>query len=334
MSLSSKQLDDVQQAVLNVTNARKITGVDILQSLWSGYGVIIRFNLSDAAYASVIVKHIQLDRTTPHPRGWDTDHSHQRKLRSYAIEETWYRSWAVRCDYYCQVAECIALIEGEGCITLVLEDLDNAGFPARKSSLSLPEAQVCLKWLANFHALYLGDSPVGLWPIGTYWHLDTRPDEWSAMADSNLKRAAQAIDKQLNDCRFQTIVHGDAKVANFCFSIDGQAVAAVDFQYVGSGCGMKDVAYFLGSCFTERECAEWEPQLLNDYFAELHQALKRQHKPIDGCQLEAEWRRLYPFAWADFDRFLLGWMPTHRKLNAHSREKVDIVLSTLSQKKV
>jgi Ser/Thr protein kinase RdoA (MazF antagonist) len=67
---------------------------------------------------------------------------------------------------------------------------------------------------------------------------------------------AAVIDQVLNNCSYQTIVHGDAKLANFCFSKEG-AVSAVDFQYVGGGCGMKDVAYFLGSCLTGKEELLW-----------------------------------------------------------------------------
>ena len=49
------------------------------------------------------------------------------------------------------------------------------------------------------------------------------------------------------------LAHGDAKVANFCFTNDQHAVAAVDFQYVGGGIGTQDVIYFLGSFCSEAE---------------------------------------------------------------------------------
>ena len=97
----------------------------------------------------------------------------------------------------------------------------------------------------------------GIWP--------TRPDELAAMEEGPLKRAAEIIDTRLSGARFQTFVHGDAKLANFCFR-ESAAVAAVDFQYVGRGCGMKDLAYFLGSCLSEEECEKRERELLDLYF--------------------------------------------------------------------
>ena len=117
-------------------------------------------------------------------------------------------------------------------------------------------------WLAHFHATFMGETPDGLWEVGSYWHLDTRPDELEALDDVHLKQAAGEIDALLRAARFQTFVHGDAKLANFCFSEDGTQVAAVDFQYVGGGCGMKDVAYFIGSCLYEEDCERHEAALL------------------------------------------------------------------------
>ena len=111
-------------------------------------------------------------------------------------------------------------------------------FPARKVSASMIEMQSCLKWLANLHAIFMDKKPTGLWPVGTYWHLDTRPDELDVMEDFELKTGR-------NPDRPKTPYESISKPLcmvmlswpTFCFSSDGQQVAAVDFQYVGGGCG-------------------------------------------------------------------------------------------------
>lgn len=199
-------------------------------------------------------------------------------------------------------------------------------FVFRRTSVKDREIKACLSWLAHFHSLFLGVAPEGLWPVGTYWHLETRPDELEAMDDAKLKAAAGDIDRILNECRFKTVVHGDAKLANFCFSQSGQDVAAVDFQYVGGGCGMKDVVYFLGSCMEERECEKRVPGLLDFYFTELKRSVK---KDVDFVALEEEWREMFAFAWTDFHRFLLGWMPGHWKINHYSKQLTKEVLNKL-----
>lgn len=190
------------------------------------------------------------------------------------------------------------------------------------------EMKACLRWLAHFHALFLGVAPENLWPVGTYWHLETRQDELEAMDHPQLKAAAGDIDGILSGCRFKTIVHGDAKLANFCFSPSGQDVAAVDFQYVGGGCGMKDVVYFLGSCMEEKECEKRVPGLLDYYFCELKQSVG---KDVDFSALEAEWREMFVFAWTDFHRFLLGWMPGHWKINRYSKRLTEEVLRKVTK---
>ena len=76
--------------------------------------------------------------------------------------------------------------------------------------------------------------------------------------------------KNLNTAKFKTIIHGDAKLANFLFGPD--AVAAVDFQYVGGGVGIKDVAYFLSSIYTEDELFSHEKKCLDHYFQALNNA--------------------------------------------------------------
>jgi Ser/Thr protein kinase RdoA (MazF antagonist) len=104
----------------------------------------------------------------------------------------------------------------------------------------------------------MGTKDDSLWKIGAYWHLDTRPHELEALEDMELKNSAKQIDTMLNNTKHQTIVHGDAKLANFCFDKSGSRCAAVDFQYVGHGCGMKDVAYFMSSAIEPEDCEMME----------------------------------------------------------------------------
>lgn len=321
--------NDLYELVLRATGARAIAGTQIVQSLWSGYGQILRFTLDGGRLPSVIVKHVRWPDHQNHPRGWNSDRSHERKLQSYQVETKWYDRYAQLCSETCRVPRCLALETQAGEVIMVMEDLDASGFAGRPQRVSELELDACLSWLASFHATFMGESPDGLWPSGTYWHLATRPDELDALPDGRLKDAAAIIDRQLSDSPFQTFVHGDAKLANFCFSNDGGNVAAVDFQYVGGGCGMKDVAYFISSCLDEDESEARAPALLDRYFDLLRDALERSGKQLDFAALEADWRALYPVAWTDFYRFLQGWSPGHWKLHRYSERLANEVLDSL-----
>jgi len=300
--------------VLDNTKAIDIDATETVQELWSGYGEIIRVTLVPNECGTVIVKLVDPPDFEQHPRGWNTNASYLRKVRSYDVEQHWYSKWSSHCDINCRIPAFIASHQVKNQRVIVLEDLDAAGFSIRYSRLDFAKARYCIRWLANFHARHLNIPPDGLWPVGTYWHLATRSDEYNAMQPGNVKDKAQAIDALLNNCVYRTVVHGDAKVANFCFSED--SVAAVDFQYVGGGCGMKDVAYFFGSCFTESECELWVPELLNEYFEILTNRVDS--TKINTEALEKEWRSLFAPAWTDFYRFLLGWMPDHKKINRYT----------------
>ncbi|MBA6156364.1 DUF1679 domain-containing protein [Tenacibaculum sp. S7007] len=314
--------------LLKVTNATACTEIEVIQLLWSGYGRISRFELENSSLKTVVVKFIDLNKATNHPRGWNTNFSHQRKVKSYQVETNWYQLWSEQCTEACKVPKLIGAFTEGNRQWIVLEDL-NTNYPLRKTQITLDGVKVCLEWLANFHIQFLNIEPNGLWEVGTYWNLETRPDELQQMQASLLKEKAHEIDTKLNNCKYQTIVHGDAKLANFCFSEDGRKVAAVDFQYVGGGCGIKDVAYFLGSCLSNDELETYETELLDYYFSELHKAFDSNQFSLDFLELEKEWRKLYPIACTDFMRFLLGWMPTHRKINDYNQKIINSVLATL-----
>eukprot|EP00884_Botryococcus_braunii_P008168 jgi/Botrbrau1/17352/Bobra.0015s0096.2 len=189
-------------------------------------------------------------------------------------------------------------------------------FPVRKGSFSVEEAKVVLSWLAAFHAAFWEvPLPPGLWEQGTYWYLDTRPDEFEEMGSewSDLKRAAPLLDRILKGYdspsaeqpsgRYRTLVHGDCKSENILFSKDRGRCAMYDFQYVGGGYGARDIAYLFTSSVSGMALQESEEELLRHYHAELAHRLGSR---LGDYSLEVL-QRHFDVAVADLVRFLAGW---------------------------
>lgn len=298
----------------------------LVQELWSGYGAIERWWLGapgGKGKSTVILKRIDAPAGgADHPRGWATNLSDARKRRSYVIERRFYADFAPRTEgSVARMPRRLGARETETGGMMLLEDLDAAGFGDRRRGVSDADVRACVRWLATFHATFLGQPTDGLWERGTYWHLDTRPDELAAMEEGPLKNAAPEIDARLGAAQFRTLVHGDAKLANFCFPTRSESaaieeVAAVDLQYVGGGIGVQDLAYFLGSCLDDEELTRLANGYLDAYFEELAAALRT--RGLDSHDVESEWRRHWPDAWADFHRFLAGWAPGHWKMSTFS----------------
>jgi hypothetical protein len=298
---------ELTERIARVSGAERAALGARLQSLWGDYGELWRAELVSGNQTSpAVVKVVQ-------PPPGDPSLSHRRKLRSYEVERVFYERYAASCAAppRCRVPRALGLEERDGGWLFVLEDLDAAGFDERRAGADAPHITATLRWLARFHARFLGVTPEGLWKIGTYWQLATRPDELKAMHQPALRAAAGRIDARLNGARFRTLVHGDAKLENVCFDRVSHEVALVDFQYVGGGVGVKDVAYFLNGVLTPSQCRALVPAYLDDYFRELGAALAALAPQVDSAALEREWRELFPFAWVDFYRFWLGWAGSH-----------------------
>lgn len=284
-----------------------------IQSLWGGMGELYRVELDGAAVRTAIVKWARPPVAHAGARASGAaEASSRRKRRSFDVEAAFYREVAPRCDDTCRVPNLVASrgsdVEGEW--WLVLEDLDAAGFARRIDEANGAALDAALRWLASFHARFCGESFPSLWPVGNYWNLATRQDELAAVRDPAVRRAAPEHAARLANARYQTLVHGDPKEANFCFDATGTHVAAVDFQYVGRGCGMTDVAYLLHGR-SDAPADGIDAPRLDTYFTALRAALaiRGDAAPLDGADLEREWRALYPVARADFHRFLAGWRP-------------------------
>jgi hypothetical protein len=312
------------EQVRALTGARAVRSPRAVQRLWGGYGEILRVELSGAELPSVIVKHVEPPAATREETGSE-ERSRLRKLRSYEVEMAFYERYQPRCDAHCRVPRPLLSTATPAGFLFVLEDLDQAGFAARRSVVTPRELEACLGWLARFHARFVGVAPDGLWTQGTYWHLATRPDELANVRDQALREAAPGVAQRLAACSHRTLLHGDAKLENFCFAADGLRVAAVDFQYTGGGAGIQDVAYLLGCALTPSSCERSAPGFVNCYFEALRLALAQLAPAHDVDALESEWRALEPYAWADFHRFLAGWSPEEARHDAYGRRMFERV---------
>jgi hypothetical protein len=293
----------------------------MLQRLWGGYGRIVRTR-DPSTGATLIVKDIRWP-----PAG--KDRSHLRKLRSYQVEAHWYSTWASQVPETCRIPRS----QGQEChetgMRLVLEDLDACGYGRRTSCPKGIDLETVIGWLATFHATFLGRVPEGLWDEGSYWHLATRPEEFESMPHGPLREAAREIDRRLCQARWRTVVHGDAKPDNFCFGKPG-SVAAVDFQYVGGGCGMRDLAYLLDCVLDEALDDTLTAKWLDAYFIAFARAMAMDSRKAHlTASVEAEWRGLFPVAWLDFQRFLQGWSPGYAHPTARLERRIRQELSKL-----
>lgn len=299
----------------------------LLQALWSNYGGLYR--VSNAGNTqSAIVKWIDFNQPKNHPKGWGNTEGHQRKIKSYQMEANFYEKYSLGLSNHVHLPQYLGSMAISNGMLMGLSDLAQQNlFP--NLPVTPTRVKAVLKWLANFHGYFLNNPAKKIWPIGSYWHLGTRIKEWEAMPNNKLKNAAKEIDNILHTSTYSTIIHGDAKWANFCFSSDEREVAGLDFQYVGKGCGIIDVMYFISSVYSGNELEFNENELLNYYFKELQIITERLHPDIDFNLLKTEWIKLYPFAWADFTRFLQGWMPNHNKLTPYALKLTKQALSQI-----
>lgn len=124
---------------------------------------------------------------------------------------------------------------------MAMEDLDPLGFPARfknRCNFSFEQLLPMVRWLAKFHASFWRNEKAAevMWPVATYWNIEKRKDEFQKCKDdSELIKKGEILDKMIHGAKYKTLIHGDGKVENFCFSTDGKKVAGIDFQWSGQG---------------------------------------------------------------------------------------------------
>ena len=128
--------EQLQEHLCRIVGASRIVEAETIQPLWSGCGQVARVrwiggDREKAAEAQediagtidmpgagakkiprAVIKHVKMPRRIDHPRGWNTDRSTQRKVRSYEVEARWYTGFSGRCPPSCRVPGCL----GHACL--------------------------------------------------------------------------------------------------------------------------------------------------------------------------------------------------------------------------
>jgi len=296
---------------------QSVTSVSQIATLWGGMGSIVGLKCEcgcekgdSTKQKTIIAKRIRCSN----PRSFGD----RRKAASYKVEASFYGSDA--CSELSEQHICCKGMhtedDGSGSITILMTPLPNPALWSMEGDV----ARAAVRSVARLHARFWGNpksttavEEIGLAAQGTYWYLDTRPDEYEMMdgrtgISRKLKKAAFGIDRALKEHEYQTICHGDLKACNMSMSKNPSYVTLVDFQYLGRACPAKDLAYLfvcgmdVDEDFEERQ----EGELLGLYIDELAANGVGHEKEAPLPKLETL-KQALDLSYCDLYRWMLGW---------------------------
>ena len=326
----------------------------VLCKLWKGYGEIMTVQATDCngTESQLVIKQVHI------PRHSELGEDHLRKVHSYRVESVFYREMSERMNSRGVIVPTVRLITGEldtSCSTfckdgmsmsIVMDDLRTQGpcYERKGNQLNLEEGKAVLSWLAKFHAVNwqsihtLSSASIqgGLWQEATFWQLDSRSAELNAIDVDwiELKYLAKDIHDAIGGSKYRTIIHGDAKAANFLFFKEERdqgiaRVAGYDFQYCGFGDAMRDVAYFLSCSIKPGVLYVHERDLLEHYHFQLVANLTEEQ--ACGYSMDVL-QNSYELCLVDLARFMAGsrWWGNVDYLQLRTREWLKSNTATFS----
>jgi len=171
---------------------------------------------------------------------------------------------------------------------LVMEDLGALRAVDQVAGMAIPDAERAVDGLARWHATWWGQADVlaerGLTvSLGDPIYKAVLPivfaEGWEKLGvELDLPPAIQAVGPRwveampgLLDGLAEaptTMIHGDFRADNLFFDVDG-AVAAVDFQLIGTGRGAYDLAYFVTQSIGPADASQHERALFDRWIAAL-----------------------------------------------------------------
>jgi Phosphotransferase enzyme family len=208
------------------------------------------------------------------------------QMRSYETEVRFYQELAPGLPIRTPRCHHAAVDEASGLFVLLLEDLAPARQGDQLAGCDLDQAAVAVREVAKLHGPRWGDPSLEQLP----WlnrHDDGRADLLAEMVpglyDGFVERYGDRLDDDVLAMgaafvrsvrrwyglrpRPWTVVHTDYRLDNLLFGTaeGGPPIAVVDWQTVGLGPGVSDVAYFLGAGLALGERRAHERELLREW---------------------------------------------------------------------
>ncbi|MEQ8839864.1 MAG: phosphotransferase [Acidimicrobiales bacterium] len=175
-----------------------------------------------------------------------------------------------------------AVTDDSTSFTLVLEDLAPAKQGDQITGATDEQIMLAVENLAGLHAPRWGDPTLTdidwlqasggdavafvelVTPMFIERYRDRLSDRARTVYEAYGARSAAWIEREPTT---HTLVHGDYRLDNLMFAtaFGGAAVSAVDWQTLGLGCGLRDVAYLLGNSAPPEDRRRHEPEALERY---------------------------------------------------------------------
>ena len=208
-------------------------------------------------------------------------------IAAYEREVLFYQRLAHRTSLPTPTCHYSDIDTATGMHILLLEDLGSAGVGSRVAGCSAGQAEMAIHQIAGFHAAWWESSlleeldwlrgfardPVAIRDAHERWWPD-----FLRQAGDRLPDGIREIGERIGDHRAKmmqrpqgtsprTLRHGDYMLDNLVFGTPrgGAPITVIDWQRMGIGSGIGDVAYFLGENLYPETRRAVEMGLLGDY---------------------------------------------------------------------
>lgn len=220
------------------------------------------------------------------PASDDATRSIAQALNCYTLELGWYRELTHAIGVNCPQCLYQESSHDDLDFVLLLEDMAPAKQGDQLAGASIAQIEAALRQAARLHAPYWADSRVR--EIGWLQPKDSSgsmvrmllPPLFTQFRERYAQRLApdilemgatfvQRVDKYLDYVpAAATVQHRDFRIDNILFSPDDSEAHIVDWQTLGVGSGIADVAYLIGTSIADPKERAKQEQRLVDYYAD------------------------------------------------------------------